>query len=174
MAELLKASIKSTIDKADSYALAMLASSLAFTVLCFPEAQVQQTDQSVKWQLLGFPLNFQPALALIVLYCIFVVSSLLTDNMLIHIGDLARRIDDKPLVVDLLSHPSVLTVSPIGAVLTTLLPSLFLLLGFWRLFTKGQYDLPGFVWLLAAGFGTALGAIVYVRVLQNVRRFQNP
>ncbi len=174
MNDLLVASIKSTIDKADTYALTMLASSIAFAILCFPEAQKGQADQPVKWQLLGFPLNFQPPLALIVLYCIFFVSSMLTDNMLLHIGNLVRRINDQRLVSGVLTHPSVLTVSPIGRFLVTVVPGLFVLVGLWRLWSKGQYRLPGTVWFSLAGFALLGSVFVYLRVLTNIQRFQLP
>jgi len=173
MTNLLEASLTSTIDKADFYALTMLASSVAFVILCFPEAQKGQAGKPVKWQLLGFPLNFQPALALVVLYCIFFFSALLTDNMLLHVGDIALRINDTRVTSDLLMHPSVLTVSPIGRFVTTAFPSLLVVLGLWRLRSKGQYVLPGLAWWLLMGWGFS-GALIFLGLLQRINRYHLP
>jgi hypothetical protein len=45
----------------------------------------------VKWQLLGFPLEFQPPLALVALYLVYCFSCVLADNMLLHVRDLIAQ-----------------------------------------------------------------------------------
>jgi hypothetical protein len=173
MSDNLVASLKATLDKAERYALTSLASSVAFAILSFPEAVTTLPGQPVKWQLLGFPLDFQPVLALVVLYCIYIISCVLADNLLIHVGEITGTINNRALVAEVLTHPTVLTVSPIACILATAFTSVLVIAGLLRIWWCGDYGLPTLALVLAGAF--ALGrVIVFVRVRQHITPQQNP
>ena len=153
--------LKTTIDKAERYILAALSSAVVFYVLSF--AKVKDGDV-VKWELLGFPMDFSPPLALVVLYLLCIFSYLLADNLLLHIRDLITRLNDQDQVSDILGYPSILTVSPLGSYLATVIPGTLIIFGIWNLSTQGVYPLHYAVWYFAGGFGGVLGLAVCIRI----------
>ncbi|UCG55403.1 MAG: hypothetical protein JSV32_04150 [Dehalococcoidia bacterium] len=161
-------SLKSTLGKVERYVLVALFSAVVFAVLSLPEAQIGVAPgEGVKWTLFGFSLNFDPRLALIVLYALFFFSYLLADNMLLHIRDLTKRLN-KTDVQAVLTHPTILTVSPIGQFVVTLIPSVLICLGLAKSHYSGSFQLHSLVWWFAYGFGGLLGPAVLVRVRQYI------
>lgn len=156
--------LKATIEKAERYVLVALSSASVFAVLSF--AKVKGGDV-VRWELLGFPLDFSPPLALVVLYFLYFFSCLLADNMLLHIRDLAAKLDDKNQVSDILGYPSILTVSPIASFLGTVAPAALVIVGLAKTHAQGVYPLHYVVWCFAYGFGLS-GLLVYLRVYKII------
>lgn len=168
MNDRLSENLKATLEKAERYILVALFSAVVFAVLSLPEAQTGAPGEGVKWTLLGFSLNFDPRLALLILYAVFFFSCLFADNMLLHIRDLAKRLNNPIEVRAVLTHPTILTVSPIGQFVVTVIPSVLICLGLTKSLNSGGFQLPWFVWWVAYGFGGFLGVLVYARVLQCI------
>lgn len=158
--------LKDTIKQAERYTLLALSSAVVFAALTLPNPK---EGDVVNWELLGVPLPIAPQLALIVLYLVYVGSCLLADNMLIHVRDLSDKIKNKELVPAILSYPTILTVSPIGRLLGTVLPAILVVFGLMKTHFQGVYKLPSPVWWFAYGFAL-IGIMVYLRV----RRFVLP
>ena len=149
--------------------LVALSSAVVFSVLSLPEAQMGVSpSEGVKWTLLGFSLNFDPRLALLIMYALFFFSCLFADNMLLHIRDLTKRLKDPKEVNEVLAHPTILTVSPIGQVVITVIPSIFICLALWRIHSSGSFQLHWFIWVLVYGYGGLIGPMVYLRVRQCI------
>jgi hypothetical protein len=164
----LSENLKATLEKAERYVLVALSSAAAFAVLSLPEAQTGAPGEGVKWTLLGFSLNFDPRLALLMLYVLYVFSCVFADNMLLHVRDLAERLNDPREVRSVLSHPTILTVSPIGRFVVTVIPAALVCLGLAKSHFTGAFELPWPVWWVAYGFGGFLGLGVYIRVSQCI------
>ena len=160
--------LKATLEKAERYVLVGLSSAVAFAVLSLPEAQTGGPGEGVKWTLLGFSLNFDPRLALLMLYVLYFFSCLFADNMLLHVEDLVQRLNDSVEVRAILTYPTILTVSPIGQFVVTVIPAVLICLGLAKSHYSGIFELPQFVWWVAYGFGGLLGVEVYVRVRQCI------
>ena len=90
--------------------------------------------------------------------------------MLLHARELAARLNKlgPGEVRAILTHPTILTVSPIGQVVVSVIPAVLVCLGLAKSHSAGTFVLPGPVWWIAYGFGGSLGALVYVRVWQCV------
>lgn len=168
MRDRLSDNLKETLEKAERYTLVALFSAVVFAVLSLPEVQVGAPGEGVKWTLLGFSLSFDPRLALLILYVVFVFSCLFADNMLLHIRNLVKEKDPKE-VGEILAHPTILTVSPIGRFAVTVIPSLFIIFGLWRSYNSGGFQLPSYIWWVVYAFGGLLGPWVYGRVWHCIR-----
>jgi hypothetical protein len=166
----LSENLKATLEKAERYVLVTLSSSVAFAVLSLPKANTGASSEAVKWTLLGFSLDFDPRLALLILYMLYFFSCIFADNMLLHVKDLAKRLKkvDPGEVHAVMTHPTILTVSPIGQFVVTVIPAVLVCLGLARSHFTGTFALPGPVWWTGYGFGGLLGLGVYARVWQCV------
>jgi hypothetical protein len=152
--------LKVTVEKAERYTLVALASAVLFAALSLPDPKI---GDPVKWQLWGVPLVVAPPLALVILYVLYFGSCLLADNMLLHVRDLAARLEDKEHVRVVLSYPSILTVSPIGRLFGTILPAALIIFGLIKSQLQGVYQLHYLAWWFAYGFALS-GVLVYLRV----------
>jgi hypothetical protein len=169
----LSENLKATLEKAERYVLVALSSAVAFAVLSLPEAQTGAPGDGVKWTLLGFSLNFDPRLALLMLYVLYFFSCIFADNMLLHVRNLGKRMKDPLEVHAVVTHPTILTVSPIGQFVVTVIPAILICLGLAKSHLSGVFELPPFVWWIAYGFGLLLGVVVYVRVWQCIIPYLN-
>ncbi len=158
--------LRDTIKQAERYTLLALSSAVVFAALSLPNPGAGDV---VNWKLLGVPLPVAPQLALVVLYFVYVGSCLLAENMLIHVRDLADRLEDREEVRAILSCPTILTVSPIGRLFGTVLPAALVVFGLIKVHLQGVYELPSWAWWVGYGFAFS-GALVYLRV----RRFVVP
>ncbi len=149
--------LKATIEKTERYVLLALSSATVFLVLSL--AQPKNGDV-VEWELLGFPLSLEPPLALAVLYLVYIISCLLADNMILHVRDLTAKLDSEQMGTAF-SYPSVLTVSPIGRFIGTVIPAIFMVIGVWNV--QQFYPMHYIVWWFAYGFGL-ISILVYLRV----------
>lgn len=151
--------MKATIDKAERYVLLGLSSAAIFLALSLAEPK---PGAVVKWELLGFPLSVEPPLALVVLYLVYVFSSVLADNMILHARDIAR-LSQGEKTESLFGHPSILTVSPIGSGMSTVVPGAIIAGGIFNI--RGDYSLPPMMAWCLAGFAFILGIAVFSRTL---------
>lgn len=158
--------LKAAIEKAEHYVLVASSSAVVFCVLSFARIRIGDV---VKWQLLGFPMDFSPPLALVVLYLLYIFSCILADNMLLHIRDLIERLGDKDQASDILGYPSILTVSPLAIYLATIMPGPLVMIGIWNLATQGIYTLHYSIWYFAGGFGGVLSLVIYFKVHKIIK-----
>jgi len=159
---LISENLKDSIKQADRYTLLALSSAVVFAALSLPNPD-PEAGAVLNWTLLGVPLTATPQLALVILYLVYVGSCLLADNMLIHVRDLADKIEDKEQVRAILSCPTILTVSPIGRLFGTMLPAALIVFGLIKVHLQGVYQIPLVAWWFAYGFALS-GALVYLRV----------
>lgn len=153
--------LKITLEKAERYTLLALTSAVAFAVLSLPART--GTPSEVKWSLLGFELDFDPRLALLMMYGLYAFSCLFADNMLLHVQDLATR-NEPTEVREMLMYPTILTVSPIGQLAVTVIPGILICFGLWRSYVGGVFNMPWIAWWFAFGYGGVAGLEVYARV----------
>lgn len=168
--DILSENLKDTIKYAERYVLFALACSIGFFVLSLPKPV---GNQLVNWNLLGVPLSISPQLALIFLYLMNICAGLLANNMLIHVRDLVEQINDKEHVKAILSYPTVLTVSPTIRSGSTLLNTVFIVLGLIKIYMEGAYQLPNAVWWIGYGF-SLVGVSNYFTILRFVKPYIYP
>lgn len=170
--------LKETIKKAERYNIISLTSSIAFVILTLPNkvndsfepsGLMHQEASNIEWTLFGIPLSISPQLALIVFYILFVSSGFLASNLYIHISDLANKISNSEKVREILSYPTVLTVSPLGRFVCTILPSAFIIVGLIKINIQKTYDIHWIVWIFAYGF-----SLTGIKIYSQLKKYVVP
>jgi hypothetical protein len=158
-------SLKATIEKAERYVLLGLSSAAVFLALSLAEPK---SGDVVEWELLGFPLSIEPPLALVLLYLLYVFSGILADNLFIHARNLAEKLDVVKTGI-VLSHPSILTVSPIFSFVGTVVPGVLVTIGIWLI--QGDYSLHSMVWWILSGYALVFSIFLYLHFWRYIRPY---
>ncbi len=173
--------LKTTIERIDRYMLLGCSSAIVFCAYSLPNARHTVPGDIVNWQLLGFSLQFAPSFALVALYLLYCFSCLMMDNMLLHVRDLARALRReagsnvvaqarvKSEIAATLSHPTAVTVSPIGQIACTIVPALLIVCGLVTSASSGSYRFPPLYWVPVGAIVVVLGAWNCFRVQQCLR-----